>query len=183
MNLLLALLPLALLGLGALFRGRAVLALVAALGYLPPSNPTVQSRSKVISTVTGISATTDDCDEAAGYYEIPRGAENISFTFLSTLNTGFSTGSVFFTGAIIGTDDPSGTFAALQSALTTAELVVDVAQTLPTAANAPGVVLPRFIKVRWTETGSMISFTATCTIRYNLPAGAGRQYAPEYVGG
>ena len=177
------LIALGLLALGCLARGKALLLLVTALAYLPPSNPTVQQKSKVISTVTAISATTDDCDEAAGYYEIPRGAENISFTFLATLNTGFSTGSVFMTGQIIGTDDPSGTFGGLPVAFTTAELVVDVAQTVPSAANAPGGVLPRFIKVRWTETGSMSSFTATCTIRYNLPAGAGRQYSADYVGG
>ena len=162
----------------------AVPALVALLTLVgpAPTNPTTTSRSKVISTVTGISATTTDCDETAGYYEIPRGADNISFRFLATLNTGFSTGSVFFTGTIVGCDTPDGTYTPIPG-LTTLELVVDVGQTFPSASDAPGVTLPRFIKVKWTETGSMTSFTATCTIRYNLDGGAGRQYSPDYVGG
>ncbi len=172
-----------LLALGTVLRGRLLLLLTTLVVMgAGPVNPTVQTRSAVISTVTTIAATTIDADAAAGYYEIPRGAENISFTFLSTLNTGFSTGSVFFTGQIVGSDDPSGTFTPIEATLT-AELVVDVGQTLPTAANAPGLVLPRFIKVKWTETGSMTSFTGTCTIRYNLRTGAGRQYAANNLGG
>lgn len=155
--------------------------LLVALGYTR-TNPAVAPRSTVISTVTGISADTDDADAAAGYYEVPRGAERISFDVLATLNTGFSSGSAFFKCQILGANDPSETFVPIVG-LVTAELVVDVGQRIPAAADAAGVTLPRFLKVRWDETGAMTSFTATCRINYELAVGAGRQYSADYAGG
>lgn len=156
--------------------------LAGVLGLFPTRNPTVNQKSKIISTVTTISADTVDCDEAAGYFEIPRGAENVKFTFLATLNTGYSAGSAFFKGYIVGAHSPGDTFTRVAGCVT-GELVVDVAQQVPTAADAPGVVLPRFVKVEWDETGTMTSFTATCRIEYDLPAGAGRDGSPGYLGG
>lgn len=169
--------PAALLVLCALFASRA-------LAWCGPSfaNPAVLSKSKVISTVEAITADTIDADDPRGYYEIPRGARNIRFTFLATTNAGFSTGTNFFVGRILGADDPSGTFTRV-AGLETAELVVDVAQQVPSAANAPGVALPRFIKVEWDETGTITDFDATCRIHYELPQGPGRQYEANELGG
>lgn len=162
-----------------------VLALIAlavsALGFLPTVNPRVVPKSKVISTVTGISADVTETDEAAGYYEIPRGAENISFQFEVDTNTGFSADTNYFKGYIVGADDPAGTYVRIPG-LATGQLTV-AGEIVPTAANAPGITLPRFIKVEWDETGTMTSFTARCRIRYDLPAGAGRDASPGYLGG
>jgi hypothetical protein len=170
----------ALLVLCALAYGRGMWALGNAIGPVPLNQ--ITSKNKVISTVTGISATTVDCDETAGFYEVPRGARNVSITYLSTLNTGFSTGATFFKGHLVGCDTPGGTFTRING-FSSAELVVDVAQELPAADDAEGISLPRFLKVEWAETGAMTSFTGTARIRYDLPGGPGRQHVPEYVGG
>lgn len=134
----------------------------------------VVQKYKVLDSVTGISATETD----STVYDV-RGCEDVVFDFLCTLNTGFSTGTVFFKGKILGCDTRDGTF---REILTTAELVVDTPQQIPSAANAPGTVLPRFIKVKWEETGSMTSFTATCTMRYNRPK-RGKGVSHGYMGG
>lgn len=147
-----------------------------------PARAAVTTKNHVISTVTGISATTVDCDDTAGYYELPRGATDVTVTYLATLNTGYSAGTVYFKGHLVGADDPSGTFTRI-AGFSSAELVVDVAQELPAADDAEGVTVPRFLKIEWAETGSMSSFTATARIRYNLPWGAGRQYESGNLGG
>lgn len=123
--------------------------------------PTVALKSKLLDTVTGISATETD----ATIYDL-RGMIDLAFTFLSTLNTGFMTGSVFFKGSVVGCDTSVGTFVPING-LETAELVVDVAQTVPSTTNAQSVVMPRFAKVKWTETGAMTSFTGTARLWYN----------------
>lgn len=162
--------------------------IAVALAALGPTavNPALVQKSHVISTVSAISATTFDADDngggTTGYFEVPRGANRIGFVFLSTLNTGFSTGSVYMTGQIWGCDTPNGTYYPIPSTIT-AELVVDVPQYLPTAANAVGITLPRFIKVKWVETGSMSSFTASCTMFWEDAGGAGKQASFDNLGG
>ena len=105
----------------------------------------------------------------------------MSFQFDVALNTGFSAGSVYFKGYILGCDRPDGTFVRIPG-LATGELTV-AGEIIPSASNGPGVRLPRFLKVEFDETGSMTAFTATVTMRYNLPGGAGRQYEADYRGG
>ena len=139
----------------SLCRGLAVLG-PAPLGTL---------KSAVISTVTGITADTT----SSPAYELPRGAEDVAFDFTVSLNTGFSAGTNYVKGYILGCDRPG-------------ELTV-AGETIPSASNGPGVRLPRFLKVEWDETGTIDAFTAECRIRYNLPGGAGRQYEADYRGG
>lgn len=145
-------------------------------------NPSVSPKTYTLSTVAAIDADTDDADAAAGYFELPRGAENVYFDVLSTLNTGFSTGTNFFVCQILGTDDPTGTFEPIAGCVT-AELVVDVGQQIPSAANAPGVRLPRFLKARWDETGTMTSFSGRVKIHFDLPGGAGIEHDFDERGG
>jgi hypothetical protein len=123
---------------------------------------TVAQKSKLLDTVTGISATETD----STVYDL-RGMEGVRFQFLSSLNTGFSSGSVFFKGSILGCATKNGTF--VPTGIESAELVVDVPQYEPAEADAEGTILPRFVKVKWTETGSMTSFTGTCRVFYSRP--------------
>jgi len=135
-------------------------------------------KSAAISTVTTISADTTDPSTP---YEVPRGAQDVSFAFEVSLNTGYVADTNYFKGYILGCDTPDGTFVRIPG-LATGQLTT-AGEVIPTAANAQGLTLPRFLKVEWDETGTMTSFTAVCRIRFNLPGGAGRQYAADYVGG
>lgn len=136
----------------------------------------VTLKNKLLDSVASISATETD-----GTVFDLRGAEDVSFTVLATLNTGFSTGTNYFKCSILGCNTRDGTFVPLNG-LETAELVVDVAQQIPSASNAPGVVLPRFIKVKWTETGTISAFTATCRMLFNRTK-KGPSVAHGYMGG
>lgn len=156
--------------------------LVALLSLLPGLSPragaAVGLRSKLLDTVTTISASEDD-----GTAVDLRGMKNVSFHVLATLNTGFVSTTNFFVCTILGSNTETGTYVPI-AGLTTAELVVDVGQHIPSASNAPGVILPRWIKVRWTETGTMTSFTATCRMYYDMDeTGPGKQYSSGYQGG
>lgn len=172
----LAALPFALPALGWLLL--AFLSIVRPLGSTSLDRPSPVLRSRLLDTVTGISATETDSTAVD-----TRGMRSINFVFLSTLNTGYSAGTVYFKGSIVGSPTQYGTYTPVPG-LETAELVVDVGQTVPSAANAPGVILPRWIKVKWTETGSMSSFTGTCRMFYEMdPTGPGKQYSADYLGG
>lgn len=168
---------LALLVLATVFRGSLAVLLLTA-GPIRVTASAATEKSAAISTVTTISADTTDPSTP---YELPRGAQDVSFAFEVSLNTGYSAGSAYFKGYILGCDTPDGTFVRIPG-LATGELTV-AGEVIPTAANAQGMTLPRFLKVEWDETGSMTSFTAVCRVRYNLPGGAGRQYDAGYVGG
>lgn len=156
-----------------------LLALLALLpGLAPRAGSAVGLRSKLLDTVTTISATETD----ATAFDL-RGMKDILFRVLATLNTGFTSGSVFFKCSIIGCNTETGTFLPIEG-LATAELVVDVGQTIPSPTNAPNIVLPRWIKVVWTETGAMTSFTATCRMYYEMDeTGPGKQYSSGYQSG
>lgn len=175
-------LPIILLALLALCFLPPVRRVLASLGPVAWPNPQVLTKSKVISTVTSISADTTDCDETAGYYEIPRGAMNVRLTVLVTAQTGYSAGVNYFKAYLVGAHNPSSTFTRV-AGYATGELVTDVAQQVPSASDAPGSTPPRFVKVEWDETGAITGFTGTARIEYDLPAGPGRQYEANEVGG
>jgi len=127
---------------------------------------TFAAKSKLLSSVAAISAdTTETTLGDSGFFDM-RGMEDAKFDFLCTLNTGFSTGSAYFVGEVWGKDTPGGT---ARLVAVTAEFVVDVAQQIPSEANAPGAVYPRYCQIRWNETGAISSFTATARVRYNRP--------------
>lgn len=165
----------------ALVLAALALLVLGGANIFPTQIPRVVTKSKVISTVSAISADTTDCDESAGYFEIPRGAENIKVTYLVTAQTGYSAGNNYFKAYLVGAHDPSQTFKR-QAGFGSGELVTDVAQQLPASSDAQGQVA-RFVKVEWDETGSITGFTATAEISYDLPAGAGRDASPGYLGG
>lgn len=157
---------------------RPLAVLLLTVGPIRATATCATTKSAAVSSVSSISADTTDPSTP---YEIPRGAQDVSFAFEVSLNTGYSAGSNYFKGYILGCDTPDGTFVRLPG-LATGELTTS-GEVIPTAANAQGMTLPRFIKVEWDETGTISAFTAVCRIRYNIVEGAGRQYDAQYAGG
>lgn len=156
-------------------------ALVGVFGALAAhaAGPTAL-RSKLLDTVTTISATETD----STIYDT-RGWTDVQFDFAVSAVTG-GDGSNYFTGEILGCDTETGTFVPVPG-LATGKLNSTTQASdysVPASSVTTPVVLPRFIKVRWTETGTITGFTATCRARYNRsPDGGGRQYQAGYQGG
>lgn len=132
----------------------------------------VISKSKLLDTYAAeaVAAGTFDGDAI----QVPRGAQNIRFHLVGTLFDR-TTGDETYTFKIQGrhrssdswTDVPSCAFTTI-SATTGAEIV-------PSATNAPGVIVPRWIRVRLTSVGTTPIATAKIYMLYDLPRGAGRQ--------
>jgi hypothetical protein len=136
-------------------------------------------KSVLVSSQASISADTPETTLGIDGYFDTRGMEDMQFSFQSTLNTGFSTGVNYFVAEVWGKDSRDGTAYLIE---TTAELVVDVAQILPAQASAAGAIYPRYVQIRWNETGTISAFTATARLRYNRPQ-AGKQVSHGAVSG
>ena len=127
---------------------------------------TIAGKYKLLSSQAAISAdTTETTLGDSGWFDM-RGVEDLRVAFQSTLNTGFSTGSAFFTGEIWGKHTDGGTAFLVG---TTAELVVNVAQVLGNDSGGGDIVWPRYLQIRWNETGTMTSFTGTAYAYFNRP--------------
>lgn len=155
---------------------RALATVLVVAGPIRVTAQAATEKSAIVSSVSAITA-----DTTGSVYEVPRGAQDVSFAFEVALNTGFSANTNYFIGYVLGCDTPDGTFVRIPG-LATGQLTV-AGEVIPSAANAQGMTLPRFIKIEWDETGTIDAFTAVCRIRYNLPGGAGRQYDADYRGG
>lgn len=137
-----------------------------------PWNSKSALKSKLVSSVEAITADTTETTLGDDGFFDTRGMEDMQFSFLATTNANFSTGTNFFVGEVWGKDSKDGTAYLIAQ---TSELVANVAQVLPSAANSEGQVWPRYIQIRWNETGTITDFDATCRLRYNRHRGAGPQ--------
>lgn len=116
--------------------------------------------------------------------EVPRGAEDIRFVLepgTYDRSTGDETYNFYIQGRAKPTDDwvliPGLSFTQVASATPAGEI-------LPTAANAPGVVIPRWVRAMLTSAGT--TPIATCKIKmlYRMaPTGCGTQYESGEIGG
>lgn len=131
-------------------------------------NPASAMKSRVIESVTGKSAS------YTGLVIIDtRGMQDVSFLFETPAMTSGDTNN-YMTPTVMGSDQRTGTFAAVPGLASTTKFTGStVTEILPSAANAPGVVLPRFIRVDWAETGSVTSAALKSWIRYNRKRGSG----------
>ena len=114
--------------------------------------------------------------------EIPRGAENIRFKLDGTL---FDRGTAdeTYTFAIQGRNHSDEAWADLPSLVFTTISATTGAELLPTAATAPGIYVPRFVRVRLTSVGTTPIATAKIWAYFHLRGGAGKQYQSGYLGG
>jgi len=126
----------------------------------------IADKNKLLSSQAAISAdTTETTLGNAGWFDM-RGAEDLRIAFQSTVNTGFVSTTNYFVGEVWGKHTDDGT-AFLVAA--TAELVVNVAQILGDEGDGGDgeVVWPRYLQIRWNETGTISSFTATAYAYFN----------------
>lgn len=151
----------------------AVAVALAGAGYA--SGATSARKSKQLDSVSGISATETD-----GTVWDTRGWRDVSFRVDVTAQTGGTADTNYFTCAILGCDTEGGTFTPI-AMLSTGQLLAVGGEQMPDAASE-FPILPRFIKVRWTETGTMTGFSATCTADFTQDA-PGVEHSPGYQGG
>jgi hypothetical protein len=72
----------------------------------------------------------------------------------------------------------NGVYAPVQG-LISEQMIATGGYQLPLSTVANPIVIPRFIKFVWTETGAITGFTATVFMDYDDdPASPGRQVAP-----
>ena len=146
------------------------------MSALYPSNPANMARkSKVIANLAAEALTVGM--EYGAAVEVPRGAQNISFSLeMSVLDE--TSGDEDYTFGIQGRDSPDHAWVPIPGLLFT-QVVGDIGvdetayEQLPTAANAPGVRVPRF--VRWSSLAAGTTPVATGFIRmlYSAPRGPG----------
>lgn len=130
------------------------------------------SKRKLLDTYAAEAVAAGTFDGAS--VQVPRGAQNIRFRvdgILFDRTTGDETYTFKIQGRMASdenwVDVPSCGFAAI-AATTGSEIV-------PSAANAPGVIVPRFIRSRLTSAGTTPIATAKIWMTYDLPSGAGPQ--------
>ncbi len=127
--------------------------------------PSAVTKSRLLATATSITATTTD----ANVYDI-RGMSDVRFMWSCTAAAGGSAGTNYFKGKVLGAEKSDGTFVEI-SGCTTGEFIAAATEQTPSAANAPGVTLPRFIKIQWVETGTITDFDATVRMSFTRVRG------------
>lgn len=171
---------LALIALALLACSRRVRVLASGHSVLP--NPSSVTKSKVIDTYAA------EAVAAGSFYgdevEVPRGAFNFKFSLTGTLFDA-TTGDEDYQFFIQGRDGPNGNWFDIPGlAFTLREGVTSGDETVPSAANAPGVVLPRYIRAKLVTVGTTPIATATVTMHYESSGrGGGKDASPGYVGG
>ena len=146
------------------------------MSALYPSNPANMARkSKVIDSwaAEAMAAGTFNGESV----EVPRGAQNISFSQeLTLLDVG--TGDEDYQLFVEGRDDPSHSWVRIPGLAFT--LVDGTAgatsayEQLPTAANAPGVRVPRYVRGSMVTVGTTPITTGTLRMQYSAPRGPGK---------
>ncbi len=157
------------------------LAVIGMAANMAATNPSVVRKTKLLDTYAA------EAVEAGVFtgssIELPRGAENVKFSLDGTL---FDRGTAneTYTFKIQGRNSSSEGWQDIAGAAFTTVSATTASEQVPTAANAPGVVIPRFVRVHLTTVGT--SPIATCKI-YALyddtGRQGGRQYQANYQGG
>lgn len=129
-------------------------------------------KSKLLDTYAAEAVAAGTFDGAS--VQVPRGAQNIRFYLDGIL---FDRGSAdeTYTFKVQGRMRSSDSWVDVPSCAFTTISATTGAEIVPSAANAPGVVLPRNIRVRLTSVGTTPIATAKIWMLYDMPRGAGRQ--------
>jgi hypothetical protein len=142
--------------------------------------PIVVDKSKVLDTYSA------EAVAAGSFYgpavEVPRGATDIRFQVDGTLFDR-TTGDETYTFKIQHRASPSHSWVDVPSAAFTTISATTGYEQVPTAANAPGVSVARWVRAVLTTVGTSPIATAVVRMLYRLPAGAGLQYESGEVGG
>lgn len=114
--------------------------------------------------------------------EVPRGAENIQFVLEGVLFDR-TTANETYDYKIQHAPTSDGSFVDVPGCTFTQIAAVSGGQQLPTSANAPGLVLQRFVRVVATYAGTTPIATANVRMVYINNLGPGRQHDFNEVGG
>lgn len=106
--------------------------------------------------------------------QVPRGAQNIRF-YVDGILFDRTTGDETYTFKIQGRQYSDQSWVDVPSCGFTAIAATTGSEIVPSAANAPGVIVPRWIRVRLTSAGTTPIATAKIWMLYDLPSGAGKQ--------
>ncbi len=144
-------------------------------------NPSVVHKRKVIDTYAAEAVAAGDHNGAS--HEMPRGATNIRMSIEDTLFDA-TTGAEDYqfrlqtrAGSGDSWRDVPGMEGTLREGVTSGDEVV------PSAANAPGVAIDRFVRAQLTTIGNTPIATATIALLYDVGEGPGLEHRPEYKGG
>ncbi len=149
------------------------------------TNPATQRKSKVVKNYAA------EALAAGTHYgesvEVPRGAEDINFTSEMTVLDETS-GDEDYTFGVqhrnssdhAWVDIPGCAFTQV-----TGDIGVDETQSeqKPTAANAPGLNVKRFVRGKVLTAGTSPIATGNIRMGYTIPKGPGKQYQSGYQGG
>lgn len=137
-------------------------------------------KSTLISDQTGLSAdTAESALGSSGVFDT-RGWKRVSFRFNVSAITGGLADTNYFQIKILGSDEEGGTFTEL-AMLATGQLIAAGSGQMPDAA-AEFPVLPRFIKVKHDETGTITGYAAKVWADYDVEA-PGKEHSRAYQGG
>jgi hypothetical protein len=145
-------------------------------------NPSTVRKSKTIDTYAAEAVAAGTFTGAV--HEVPRGAYAIQFRLEGTLFDA-TTGDEDYQFFIQGSDAPDGVFVDLPGlAFTLREGLTAGDEIVPTAANAPGVYVPRFVRAKLVTLGTTPIATATVKMTYESSGqGGGTEYQAGYQGG
>jgi hypothetical protein len=129
------------------------------------ARPASVLKSRLLATATNLTA-----DSTDSTVHDTRGMSDMYFAWSVTAAAGGTADTNYFKGKVLGCNTSTGTFVEVPG-LTTGQFIAATTETTPTAANAPGVVMPRFIKIQWDETGTITDFDATCRLYYTRERG------------
>lgn len=131
-------------------------------------------------TVTSISATTS----GSTIYDLRGRSSGIAFRVAVSAITGGTADTNYFTLTVVGSHTQGGVYAPI-AGLVSGQILAATGYQLPLSTVTQPIIIPRFIKFVWTETGAITGFTATVFMDYDDdPTTAGRQVAPgTYQGG
>jgi hypothetical protein len=130
------------------------------------------NKDRLLDTYAAEAVAAGTFDGAA--IQVPRGAQNIRFRLEGTLFDR-TTGNETYDFKVQGRMRSSQEWADIPSCAFTQVAATTAHEIVPSATNAPGVIVPRWVRVRLTSAGTTPIATAKIWMLYDLPRGAGRQ--------
>lgn len=114
--------------------------------------------------------------------EIPRGAKNVKFVLDGTLFDR-TTGDETYTFKVQGRNKSTDGWHDISGCGFTTVAATTASEQVPSAANAPGVVFPRFVRVVLTSVGTTPIATAVVRMLWDGETGPGKDAGIGYLGG
>ena len=132
-------------------------------------------KTKTLDTYSSLAAT-----QTGSTIIDTRGMKHVAVRLNVTAQTGGTADTNYFTFELLGCDTYDGTYSPI-AFYTSGQILAVGGIQLPDGSNEYPI-LPRFVKGRLTETGTMTGFSGTAYLDYDLD-GPGPEYQAGYRGG